>query len=145
MKRFNSPSKEESSRRLPMHGIVPTNTTQWAVWTWTEWMTQQNTEVSDTTDIVPMDLLQNHNQETVAKNCNTVQSRLPNFYRMAGNIGGNYIVWFHEKFTVFLFVKLSIAFCYVHNVTPMRRVSFSALEKSPLLLLFSFELKEATA
>ena len=31
-------------------------------------------------------------------------------YRMAGNIGGNYIVRFHEKITGFLLAELNIAF-----------------------------------
>ena len=31
-------------------------------------------------------------------------------YHMAGNIGGNYIVQFHEKITGFLLAELNIAF-----------------------------------
>ena len=33
-----------------------------------------------------------------------------NLYLMAGNIGRNYIVRFHEKITVFLLAELNIAF-----------------------------------
>ena len=47
-------------------------------------------------------------------------------YRMAGNISGNYIVRFHEKFNAFLFAELNTAFYSVHSVTPTRRASFSA-------------------
>ena len=66
-------------------------------------------------------------------------------YRMAGNIGCNYIVGFNEKFTGFLFAELNIAFYCVHNVTPTHRALFFPLEKSRLLFIFSFGLKEATA
>ena len=59
---------------------------------------------------------------------------------MEGNIGGNYIVRFHGKFTGFLFAELNIAFYCVHSVTPTRRE-----EKCRLLLLFPFGLKAATA
>ena len=56
---------------------------------------------------------------------------------MAGNIGRNYTVRFHEKITGFLFAELNIAFYCVHSVTPTRRASFSAL-KSHLLHVLLF-------
>ena len=59
-------------------------------------------------------------------------------YRIAGNIGGNYIVRFHEKFTGFLFAELNIAFYCVHNVTPTHRSSFSAIEKVVYYMYFFF-------
>ena len=68
-KRFSSPIKKEKFDEAAQ-GVVPTNTaysTQWAVRTWTEWMTQRNSKVSSTTDAVPIDLLQSHDAEIVAK------------------------------------------------------------------------------
>ena len=54
----------------------------------------------------------------ITKDANT-SMRVSTIYRMAGNIGGNYIVRFHEKITGFLFAELNIALYCVHSVTPM--------------------------
>ena len=68
---------------------------------------------------------------------------------MAGNIGGNYTVQFHEKISFFVSgIKLILHFDSVHSVMPTSQASFSALETKSLtttVLLFPLGLKTTTA
>ena len=66
-------------------------------------------------------------------------------YRMAGNIGGNYIVQFNEKITVFLLAELNIAFLQCTVSHPYTELLFLFWKLCHLLLLIPFRLKTTTA
>ena len=66
-------------------------------------------------------------------------------YRMAGNIGGNDIVRFNEKITVFLLAELNIAFLQCTVSHPHTELLFLLWKQCRLLFLIPFKLKTTTA